>query len=68
MDEMADRIHETVTPRPQPLRQRAMVADGRHADRMGLPVPGGRDRHPAGATTINIPDTVGYTAPREAPI
>ena len=31
-------------PRPQPLRQRAMVADGRDADRVGLPRPRRRDR------------------------
>ncbi len=33
MDQMAERIHETVTPCAQPLRQRPVVADGRDADR-----------------------------------
>ena len=31
-------------PRAQPLRQRAVVADGRDPDRARLPLPGGRDR------------------------
>ncbi len=53
-------------PCPQPLRQRAVVPDGCNPDRAGLPLPGGRDRDQGGATTINIPDTVGYTAPRES--
>ena len=30
-----------------------------------LPLPLCRDRHQGGATTINIPDTVGYTVPEE---
>jgi 2-isopropylmalate synthase len=55
-------------PCPQPLRQRAVVADGRHADGVGLPQARVVEiAIKAGATTINIPDTVGYTAPVESP-
>ncbi len=66
MDEMADKIHETVT----------------HARNLcdniqWSPMDATRTEHDylcrvveiaikAGATTINIPDTVGYTAPRES--
>ena len=43
-----------------------MVADGRDPHRMGLPRRVIEIAIKAGATTINIPDTVGYTAPRES--
>ena len=37
------------------------------AHRAGFPVPLHRERDQAGATTINIPDTVGYACPRSSP-
>jgi 2-isopropylmalate synthase len=66
MDEMADRIHETVT------HARNLCEDVQWS-----PMDATRTEHDylcrvveiairAGATTINIPDTVGYTAPRES--
>ncbi len=66
MDEMADRIHETVT------HARNLCDDVQWS-----PMDATRTEHDylcrvmeiaikAGATTINIPDTVGYTAPRES--
>lgn len=65
-DEMADRIHQTVT------HARNLCADVQWS-----PMDATRTEHDylrrvieiaikAGATTINIPDTVGYTAPRES--
>ncbi|SDH37961.1 2-isopropylmalate synthase [Alloyangia pacifica] len=66
MDEMADRIHETVT------HARNLCDNVQWS-----PMDATRTEHDylcrvveiaikAGATTINIPDTVGYTAPRES--
>ncbi|AJE48409.1 2-isopropylmalate synthase [Celeribacter indicus] len=66
MDEMAERIHETVT------HARNLCEDVQWS-----PMDATRTEHDylcrvveiairAGATTINIPDTVGYTAPRES--
>jgi len=66
MDEMADRIHETVS------HARNLCDDVQWS-----PMDATRTEHDylcrvveiaikAGATTINIPDTVGYTAPRES--
>ena len=66
MDEMADLIHETVS------HARNLVDDVQWS-----PMDATRTEHDylcrvieiaikAGATTINIPDTVGYTAPRES--
>ncbi len=66
MDEMAERIHDTVTH----ARNCATTCSGRRWTRRGprwdylarmveIAIK-------AGATTINIPDTVGYTAPRES--
>ena len=66
MDEMADRIHQTVT------HARNLCEDVQWS-----PMDATRTEHDylcrvveiaikAGATTINIPDTVGYTAPRES--
>lgn len=65
-DQMAERIHETVT------HARNLCADVQWS-----PMDATRTEHDylcrvveiairAGATTINIPDTVGYTAPRES--
>ena len=65
-DEMAERIHETVT------HARNLCEDVQWS-----PMDATRTEHDylrrvieiaikAGATTINIPDTVGYTAPRES--
>jgi 2-isopropylmalate synthase len=50
---------------PQPDRRCGMVGDGRdpHADRFPLPLRRRGDQ--AGATTINLPDTVGYATPDE---
>lgn len=67
MDEMADRIHETVT------HARNLCDNVQWS-----PMDATRTEHDylcrvveiaikAGATTINIPDTVGYTAPRDRP-
>ncbi|MEL6236266.1 MAG: 2-isopropylmalate synthase [Pseudomonadota bacterium] len=66
MDQMADLIHETVT------HARNLCSDVQWS-----PMDATRTEHDylcrvveiaikAGATTINIPDTVGYTAPRES--
>jgi 2-isopropylmalate synthase len=66
MDQMAERIHETVT------HARNLCEDVQWS-----PMDATRTEHDylcrvveiairAGATTINIPDTVGYTAPRES--
>ncbi len=66
MDQMADRIHHTVT------HARNLCEDVQWS-----PMDATRTEHDylcrvveiaikAGATTINIPDTVGYTAPRES--
>jgi 2-isopropylmalate synthase len=66
MEEMAERIHETVT-----------YARNLCEDVQWSPMDATRTEHDylcrvveiairAGATTINIPDTVGYTAPRES--
>jgi 2-isopropylmalate synthase len=66
MEEMAERIHETVT-----------FARNLCEDVQWSPMDATRTEHDylcrvveiairAGATTINIPDTVGYTAPRES--
>ncbi len=66
MDAMAERIHQTVT------HARNLCADVQWS-----PMDATRTEHDylcrvveiaikAGATTINIPDTVGYTAPRES--
>ncbi|SEP78546.1 2-isopropylmalate synthase [Thalassovita taeanensis] len=66
MDQMAERIHETVT------HARNLCDDVQWS-----PMDATRTEHDflcrvieiaikAGATTINIPDTVGYTAPRES--
>ncbi len=66
MDQMADRIHQTVT------HARNLCDDVQWS-----PMDATRTEHDylcrvveiairAGATTINIPDTVGYTAPRES--
>ncbi len=66
MDEMADRIHETVT------HARNLCDNVQWS-----PMDATRTEHDylcrvveiaikAGATTINLPDTVGYTAPRES--
>ncbi len=66
MDQMADRIHETVT------HARNLCDNVQWS-----PMDATRTEHDylcrvveiaikAGATTINIPDTVGYTAPRES--
>lgn len=66
MDEMAERIHETVT------HARNLTDDVQWS-----PMDSTRTEHDylcrvveiaikAGASTINIPDTVGYTAPRES--
>ena len=66
MDQMADRIHETVT-----------YARNLCDNVQWSPMDATRTEHDylcrvveiaikAGATTINIPDTVGYTAPRES--
>ncbi|QIZ82620.1 2-isopropylmalate synthase [Thalassovita gelatinovora] len=66
MDEMAEKIHDTVT------HARNLCGDVQWS-----PMDATRTEHDylcrvieiaikAGATTINIPDTVGYTAPRES--
>jgi len=66
MDQMAQRIHDTVT-----------YARNLCSDVQWSPMDATRTEHDylcrtveiairAGATTINIPDTVGYTAPRES--
>ena len=52
--------------RAQPVRRRRVPPGGRRPQRAGVPVRGARGaRSRAGATTLNIPDTVGYTTPDE---
>ena len=66
MDEMADRIHETVTHARnlcENVQWSPMDATRTEADYLCRTV---EIAIKAGATTINIPDTVGYTAPRES--
>ncbi|MDA7423490.1 2-isopropylmalate synthase [Thalassococcus lentus] len=66
MDEMADRIHETVTHARNlcdNVQWSPMDATRTEWDYLCRVV---EIAIKAGATTINIPDTVGYTAPRES--
>ncbi|MEL6203882.1 MAG: 2-isopropylmalate synthase [Pseudomonadota bacterium] len=66
MDEMADRIHETVTHARNlcdNVQWSPMDATRTEWDYLKRVV---EIAIRAGATTINIPDTVGYTAPRES--
>lgn len=66
MDEMADRIHETVTHARNlcdNIQWSPMDATRTEEDYLCRVV---EIAIKAGATTINIPDTVGYTAPRES--
>ncbi|GGW31141.1 2-isopropylmalate synthase [Gemmobacter lanyuensis] len=66
MDEMADRIHQTVTHARNlcdNVQWSAMDAYRTEHDYLCRVV---EIAIKAGATTINIPDTVGYTAPRES--
>ncbi|MCL4111691.1 UNVERIFIED_CONTAM: hypothetical protein GTU68_023647 [Idotea baltica] len=66
MDEMADRIHETVTHARNlcdNVQWSPMDATRTEEDYLCRVV---EIAIKAGATTINIPDTVGYTAPRES--
>ena len=66
MDEMADRIHETVTHARNlcdNVQWSPMDATRTEWDYLARVV---QIAIKAGATTINIPDTVGYTAPRES--
>ena len=66
MDEMADRIHETVTHARNlcdNVQWSPMDATRTELDYLYRTV---EIAIKAGATTINIPDTVGYTAPRES--
>jgi len=66
MDEMADRIHETVTHARNlcdNVQWSPMDATRTELDYLYRVV---EIAIKAGATTINIPDTVGYTAPRES--
>ncbi|MGR3291948.1 MAG: 2-isopropylmalate synthase [Paracoccaceae bacterium] len=66
MDEMADRIHETVTQARNlcdNVQWSPMDATRTETDYLCRTV---EIAIKAGATTINIPDTVGYTAPRES--
>ncbi|QFT62169.1 2-isopropylmalate synthase [Roseivivax halotolerans] len=66
MDEMADRIHETVTHArnlTDNVQWSPMDATRTEWDYLKRVV---EIAISAGATTINIPDTVGYTAPRES--
>ncbi|SDW63582.1 2-isopropylmalate synthase [Litoreibacter albidus] len=66
MDEMADRIHETVTHARNlcdNVQWSPMDATRTEEDYLCRTV---EIAIKAGATTINIPDTVGYTAPRES--
>jgi 2-isopropylmalate synthase len=46
-------------------RRRRVVGRGRHPQRDRVPVPRVETAIKAGATTINMPDTVGYTVPEE---
>jgi len=66
MDEMADRIHDTVTHARNlcdNVQWSPMDATRTEEDYLCRVV---EIAIKAGATTINIPDTVGYTAPRES--
>ncbi|SFC03012.1 2-isopropylmalate synthase [Tropicimonas isoalkanivorans] len=66
MDEMADRIHETVTHARNlcdNVQWSPMDATRTEFDYLCRVI---EIAIKAGATTINIPDTVGYTAPRES--
>ena len=66
MDEMADRIHETVTHARNlcdNVQWSPMDATRTEFDYLCRTI---EIAIKAGATTINIPDTVGYTAPRES--
>ncbi|SHF29143.1 2-isopropylmalate synthase [Litoreibacter ascidiaceicola] len=66
MDEMAERIHETVTHARNlcdNVQWSPMDATRTEEDYLCRTV---EIAIKAGATTINIPDTVGYTAPRES--
>jgi len=66
MDEMADRIHETVTHARNlcdNVQWSPMDATRTEFDYLCRVI---EIAIRAGATTINIPDTVGYTAPRES--
>ena len=66
MDEMADRIHESVTHARNlcdNVQWSPMDATRTELDYLKRTV---EIAIKAGATTINIPDTVGYTAPRES--
>ena len=66
MDEMANRIHETVTHARnlcENVQWSPMDATRTEDDYLCRTV---EIAIKAGATTINIPDTVGYTAPRES--
>ena len=66
MDEMADKIHETVTHARNlcdNVQWSPMDATRTEWDYLARVV---EIAIKAGATTINIPDTVGYTAPRES--
>jgi 2-isopropylmalate synthase len=66
MEQMADRIHETVTHARNlcdNVQWSPMDATRTEADYLCRTV---EIAIKAGATTINIPDTVGYTAPRES--
>ncbi len=66
MDEMAERIHETVTHARNlcdNVQWSAMDATRTEHDYLCRTV---EIAIKAGASTINIPDTVGYTAPRES--
>ena len=66
MDQMADRIHETVTHARNlcdNVQWSPMDATRTEEDYLCRVV---EIAIKAGATTINIPDTVGYTAPRES--
>ena len=66
MDEMAERIHETVTHARNlcdNVQWSPMDATRTELDYLYRTV---EIAIKAGATTINIPDTVGYTAPRES--
>ena len=66
MDEMADRIHETVTHARNlcdNVQWSPMDATRTEEDYLCRVI---EIAIKAGATTINIPDTVGYTAPRES--
>ncbi len=66
MDEMAERIHDTVTHARNlcdNVQWSPMDATRTEWDYLCRMV---EIAIKAGATTINIPDTVGYTAPRES--